>query len=186
MDKLYIPIIFGGAIESRPSYTEKCALVSQEMIAGASVHTELVDARTDYQFSHANREADSPEAKKLGDIFSRADAFIIVSPEYNHGYPGDLKNLLDSFYKEYNRKPVGIIGVSSGGIGGARMVEQLRLVAVGVEMVPIKAVVHFSSVKTLFDDSGEFLEKEVYKKRFEKFIGELSWYAHALKNAREK
>lgn len=59
---------------------------------------------------------------------TRADGLVIVSPEYNHGYPGEMKLMLDQLYKEYNRKPVGICGVSSGALGGARMVEQLRLI----------------------------------------------------------
>jgi NAD(P)H-dependent FMN reductase len=93
---------------------------------------------------------------------------------------------LDSFFSEFNRKPVGIIGVSSGAVGGARMVEQLRLVAIAFEMVPINAVVYFSNAKELFDEKGVFLKKETYAPRFKKFFDELVWYARALKATRGK
>jgi NAD(P)H-dependent FMN reductase len=65
-----------------------------------------------------------------------ADGFIIVSPEYNHSYPGELKMLLDMLFSQYAHKPVGICGVSSGAWGGTRMVEQLRLVCLAFHLGP--------------------------------------------------
>ena len=186
MQKLFFPIIFAAARENRESLTKKITSIVEKEIRQAGFETTIIDARDTYEICHANRELDFPQAKELREIFSRADGFVIVSPEYNHGYPGDLKNVLDSFYEEYNRKPVGIIGVSNGGIGGARMVEQLRLVAIALQMVPLNAVVHFSKAQNLFDEKGVFTGQKAYHTRFEKFFEELSWYASALKSAREK
>lgn len=181
-----MPIIFAGATEHRPSFTEKVVGVTKQFVENYGITTQIIDGRKELEFCHANREIATPEAKQLSATLKKSDGFIIVSPEYNHGYPGDLKNLLDSFYDEYNRKPVAIIGVSDGGIGGARMVEQLRLVAIALQMVPINGVIHFSQVDTLFDDNDVLLKKELYEKRFTKLLEELSWYALALKSAREK
>jgi len=186
MDTLYFPIIFAAATEHRQSYTELCARVVQTYTEEKGYETEIIDAQKEIQFCHANRKIDTPEARVLRKKLERAAGFILVAPEYNHGYPGDLKNLLDSFYDEYNRKPVGIVGVSSGDIGGARMVEQLRLVGIALQMVPLNSVIHFSTVKKLFDESGNFTGQSAYDKRFEKFFGELEWYARALGEAREK
>ena len=75
-------------------------------------------------------------AKKIAE----ADAFVIVSPEYNHGTSAVLKNALDSVYHEWNNKVVGF--VSYGSVGGARAVEQLRLNAVELQMAPVRTAVH--------------------------------------------
>ena len=66
----------------------------------------------------------------------RSDGFIIVSPEYNHGYPGELKMLLNMLFSQYAHKPVGICRVSSGAWGGTRMVEQLRQVGLAFHLGP--------------------------------------------------
>lgn len=179
---MFFPIIFAGATENRESYTEKCAHVTQSFVVNNGYKTEIVDARKEIEFCHANRDLDTPEAKALLEKLERAHGFIIVSPEYNHGYPGDLKNLLDSFYEPFNRKPVGIIGVSSGGIGGSRVIEQLRLVAIALQMIPISSAIHFSNVSKLFTDDDTFTEPEKYQKRFDAFFEELFWYAEAIKN----
>ena len=74
-----------------------------------------------------------------------ADGLIVVSPEYNHGYPGPLKEVLDSLYEEYEHKPIGICG-AGGGLGGSRAVEQLRLVAIELKLVPIREALYFPMV----------------------------------------
>lgn len=130
-----------------------------------------------YDFEHPKTSIFSEKVKK-------ADGLIIVSPEYNHGYPGALKNTLDYLYEEYARKPVGICGVSLGGLGGGRMVEQLRLVCVEFHMVPIREAIYFSNIQRLFDKEGKLLD-ESYLKRIDTFLKELFWYAKVLKWGRQ-
>ena len=108
-----------------------------------------------------------------------------MAPEYDHGYPGELKMMLDMLYKEFNRKPVGICGVSAGGTGGVRVVEQLRLVAIEFQMVPIREAIYFSNVHKLFDEEGNITD-ESYIGQTKSFFEELLWYARALKAAREQ
>jgi NAD(P)H-dependent FMN reductase len=82
-----------------------------------------------------------------------ADAFVFVTPEYNHGYPAALKNAIDYLYEEWNGKPVGF--VSYGGVSaGTRAVEQLKQVAGAVRMLPVQAAVHIPFHTQLFDDDG--------------------------------
>jgi NAD(P)H-dependent FMN reductase len=95
----------------------------------------------------------------------RYNTFIMVTPEYNHGYPAVLKNALDSIFQEWNRKVVGF--VSYGNAGGARSVEQLRQVAVELQMIPIRNAIHVLS--------------EVYLA----VMNELLWITRALKTARQ-
>ena len=93
--------------------------------------------------------------------------------------------MIDMLYGQYARKPVGFCGVSAGGLGGARAVEQLRLVSIELHMVPIREALYFSSVFDLFDKNGNINDKS-YHERANKFLDELTWYAKALKAAREE
>lgn len=113
------------------------------------VEAELLDLR-DYELPMFE-EPQSPSGVKDGNYgderinawakkIAWADAFVIVSPEYNHGPSAVLKNALDSVYGEWNNKVVGF--VSYGSVGGARAVEQLRTNAVELQMAPVRTAVH--------------------------------------------
>jgi NAD(P)H-dependent FMN reductase len=75
------------------------------------------------------------------------DGLIVVSPEYNHGYSAVLKNALDYVFAEFARKPIGFVGY--GGVGAARAIEQLRLVAIELQMAPVRSAVHIGRVEFL-------------------------------------
>ncbi len=116
-------------------------------------------------------------AKKIGE----ADGYVWVSPEYNHGYPASLKNALDYVYFEWNRKPVSF--VSYGTVGGARSIEQLRLVAIELQMAPLRNAVNIWKHWTLPDSPDKFAP---YERDADALIDELMWWTKALKEAREK
>ncbi|HTX19838.1 MAG TPA: NAD(P)H-dependent oxidoreductase, partial [Bacteroidota bacterium] len=82
----------------------------------------------------------NPIGRKWADKIGEADGYIIVTPEYNHGYPAVLKNAIDWVFQEWRRKPVGF--VSYGNLGGARVIEQLRQVVIELQMLPIRNAVH--------------------------------------------
>jgi len=88
-------------------------------------------------------------------------------------------------YEQYARKPVGICGVSSGIFGGARVVEQLRLISIEFHMVPIREALYFPNVQNLIDEKGA-IRDESYHDLVKIFLDELIWYAKALKAAREQ
>jgi NAD(P)H-dependent FMN reductase len=178
---IYIPIILGTAREGRQS--EKVAKFILEEVVKSGLGSEIIDVR-DFKLTATDNTKKLPEAQKLSKKINKADGFIIVSPEYNHGYPGELKLMLDMFYQEYFKKPVGFCGVSAGSLGGARVVEQLRLVSIELHMVPIREVMYFPVVQNLFDDSGG-IKDNVYYDRVKNFLDELVWYAKVLKTARE-
>lgn len=180
--KLYIPILLGTAREERRS--ENAAnFVLKEFQKFNEAETELIDVK-DYRIKATDDTEEQEQAKRFAEKAIRADGFIIISPEYNHGYPGELKMMLDMLYKEYNRKPVGICGVAGGGMGGVRVVEQLRLVAIELQMVPINKAVYFSNASKLFDERGTITD-ESYNERMKAFFEELLWYTKVLKNGRE-
>ncbi len=169
---MYIPIILGTAREGRQS--EKVAKFMLGEVKKAGHKSEIIDVR-DFKPPATDNTEESELAKKLAGKITPADALIIVSPEYNHSYPGELKMTLDLLWEQYEKKPLGICGVSSGMIGGARMVEQLRLVSVQLRMLPIFEVLYFPKVQDLFDEKGEIKDK-AYSKRVENFLKNLVSY----------
>jgi NAD(P)H-dependent FMN reductase len=180
---LYIPVLLGTAREGRKSDTV-ARFVLQELQKQKGVTTELVDVR-DYQLGATLRHPKEQHLVELGKTFERADGYVIVAPVYNHGYPGELKMMLDIFYDEYKRKPVSICSTTTGGTGGVQMVEQLRLVAIEFQMVPTRNAVYFSGINSLFDEHGNSTDP-LYAERLQALFDELLWYAHALKQAREQ
>jgi NAD(P)H-dependent FMN reductase len=114
----------------------------------------------------------------------RCDGLIIVTPEYNHGYPGLLKHALDMNLKEYIHKAVGICGVSAGPFGGARVIEALLPVMRELGLVTIFEDVNFGKVQEIFNEHGQLLDQS-YVRRVDKFLNELIWMARVLRDGRE-
>jgi len=114
--------------------------------------------------------------EKWSKLVKEADAFVIISPEYNHGYPGELKLLLDSEYDNYKGKVAGICAVSNGPVGGARMVEQLRLVLIAFGIINVNASVYFSNVNEIFKDKN-IANEEQWNKKINGLIDEILIYS---------
>ena len=119
-------------------------------------------------------------AKKVAE----ADGFILVTGEYNHGYPPSLKNAIDHLFVEWARKPVSFVGYGSA--GGARAVEQLRLVAVELEMAPIRLAVHVLPEVFRAALGGQAEPFEPLKGNAERMLDQLLWWTRTLKTAREQ
>lgn len=119
----------------------------------------------------------------LHGVLNSADCFVIVSAEYNHSVPPALKNLLDHFQSEYDRKPAGIATYSAGPFGGVRVAVHLRAVLGELGMITIPTMLPISHVQDAFDDEGVAVEK-AYDRRVARFLDELEWYAKALADAR--
>lgn len=198
-ERIRVKVILGsvrqGRFGERPA---KWLLEQASKLDGVDV--ELLDLR-DYPMpffdsaispSMMNRKYQDPTVQKWADKLDEADAFIIVSPEYNHSYSGVLKNALDWTSPEWRRKPVGF--VSYGSASGARAIEHLRMVVIELRAVPINRSIHINwdfIVKT-FGDKGIDSNKLFAPLRdgslgidhVAVFLDELVWMAKALKGAR--
>ena len=178
---LFIPVILGTVRKERKS-EHVARFVHQEMAKHAGVETELIDIR-DIKLP-VDDAGETVKDPGFSATVERADGLIIVTPEYNHGYPGMLKHVLDSNLKEYIHKAVGICGVSAGPFGGARVIENLLPVMRELGLVTIFWDGNFSSVQKSFDDAGNLLE-EAYIRRIDKFLKELIWMSKVLRHGRE-
>jgi len=179
---LFIPVILGTTRQGRAS-ENVAKFVFSQVQKREGVETELIDLR-DLKFT----TVDAGEAIKdagFSATCARADALILIVPEYNHGYPGLLKHALDTNLKEYIHKAVGICGVSAGGFGGTRVIENLLPVLRELGLVTIFWDGNFSGAQGLFDESGKLKDEATHVKRIDKFLGELIWMGKVLRYGRE-
>ncbi len=172
--KLLIPLLLGSGRESRRS--EQVAAYMHEQLQSAGFEAPYVDVRdyvTGVTFHSSQLQ---PKMKAWKELMGRADGLVIVTPEYNHGYPGELKIMIDSLKAEYARKPLGICGVSVGRGGGVRAIEMLRLVALTLQFVPISEGPTFAGV-------SKFNPRD-YDETIKPFVDEMRWFATVLKMGR--
>jgi NAD(P)H-dependent FMN reductase len=179
--KLFIPVILGTARKCRTS--ERVAgFVLEQVRKRADVETALIDIRDlNLPMDDAGENIKHPG---FSADMERADAIIIVVPEYNRGYPGLLKHALDTNLKEYIHKAAGVCGVSSGGFGGARVIEHMLPVLRELGLVTIFWDGNFSNSQSLFDDDGKITDSSQVG-RIDKFLKELVWMARTLRHGRE-
>jgi NAD(P)H-dependent FMN reductase len=127
----------------------------------------------------------APETlERLATAIKRAEAFIIVSGEYNHSIPPALSNLLDHFLEEYFWRPSAIACYSAGAFGGVRAAMQLRAMLCELGTPSIPSLLPFPKVQDAFDDDGTPRDESIHR-RAARFFDELEWYARALKAARQ-
>lgn len=180
--KFFIPVILGSTRRGRES--DKVArFVFGRLGQRARVDTQLIDLlELNLPIMEERlrfRDDPPPGLKDFAQKIDRAAAIVIVTPEYNNGYPGVLKNALDYLLPEYARKPFGIVTVSAGGFGGINCLAQLRLVTLGMGGFPIPASLTVSRVHDSFDQAGNPTDPG-YEKRAQAFIDEVLWFAEAI------
>lgn len=189
---LKVKVILGSIREGR--FSDKAAAwIAEEAKKQEGLEVEILDLR-DYEMPFFN-ESVSPSFKsepykneavaRFTAKINEGDAYIIVAPEYNHGIPAVLKNAMDWVYQEWNNKAVGF--VSYGTVGGARSVEHLRMVAVELQMAPIREAVQINGEQYFPVLFGNGTPAELFAKYGEKaqaMIKQLAWWGRALKNAR--
>jgi NAD(P)H-dependent FMN reductase len=179
---LFIPVILGTARQGRES-EHAAGFVFEQTKKRAGVETEFIDVRTlPMRLDDAGEQIKDP---KFASTIERCDGLIIVTPEYNHSFPGLLKHALDMNLKEYIHKAVGICGVSAGPFGGARVIESLLPVMRELGLVVIFEDVNFGNAGKIFDQQGKLLEEENYIRRVDRFLNELIWMARVLRGGRE-
>lgn len=179
---LNIPVILGTIRQGRMSEPVARFMLG-EMQKQRGVTSEIIDiAQVPFPVDNAGQDIRDPDFSAK---MNAADALVIVTPEYNHSFPGLLKHVLDSCLKEYIHKAAGIVGVSAGPFGGTRAIQSLALVLRELGLVTIFWDVNFSSVGKTFDESGNILDPAGWSRRSEKFIKELIWMARTLRYGRE-
>jgi NAD(P)H-dependent FMN reductase len=191
---MLIQVISSTTREGR--FSERTARwVGQSLRARENFDVELIDLR-EYPLpffdapppAKAPRDYATEEVARLGRTLDRADGFIVLTAEYNHGYPAVLKNAMDWTFPEWQRKPIAFVGW--GNVGGARAIEQLRLVAVEFEMAPLRHAVHIlPDVMMAARQAGDVSDTTAFsplEPRLKLLADDLTWWAGALTAARAR
>ena len=182
----YIPVILGSVRRNRETVKvarfvldlmKDLPCVTAELLDLKSLNLPMMEERLRF------RDDPPPALSEFSGRISRADAIVIVTPEYNSGYPGVLKNALDYLHDEWHNKVVGF--VSYGSAGGVRAVEQLRLVFAELEVATVRAQV-FLPLATEFENYRAFKPTAGKAEQLDRVLGQvLSWGA-AFKSLRER
>lgn len=166
---LHIPLILGTIRKGRKS-EQVARLVHEHLLGRPDVESPFVDIRAiGFKFDDEGEQAKIPA---FSELMAAANGYVLVSPEYNHSYPGSLKMALDTNFAEYAGKPVAIVNVSDGPWGGVRGHENLVNYTQSLGMVPLLTGLYFPNIDELFDADGNLTESK-YTKRIEKLLDEL-------------
>lgn len=178
-EKLFIPILLGTPRKARES-EHVAQWVYSKMQERTEIESQYFDVR-DFQLpaDQYGQEIkdDFPEWR---DAIIRADGLVIVTPEYNHGYPGALKSILDLLLREYVHKAVAFVGVSAGPWGGTRVIEACVPMVRELGLAVTFSDLNFPGVAGKFDENGNLLD-EAYERRVRDFLDELVWMATTLR-----
>lgn len=187
-NKLKISVFLGSARRNRVGkraadwILQECKKRNYEVyLIDPLKHKDLLVLTDQYK----TKPKPSSDFAKVKTWVENSDCYIAITPEYNHGYSGALKNMLDCFLEEYFFKCFGIVTYSAGPFGGVRAADSLRGVCaeIGAPAIPISLPI--SNITKTFNDKGKLMDKS-YEKRIGKFLDELGWYALALKEQRKK
>jgi NAD(P)H-dependent FMN reductase len=180
---LNLPVLLGTNRKDRKSVLAARWLVDQ-MGRRDEIKTRLFDVAA---FDLPQRDY-GQAIKKLfpdwRDAIVNADGLVIVTPEYNHGYPGSLKAVLDLLLREYIHKAVAFVGVSTGPWGGVRVIEAMVPMVRELGLAVTFSDLNFPFVQKTFDEAGKLLDP-AFEQRGKDFLDELVWMARVLKWGRE-
>jgi NAD(P)H-dependent FMN reductase len=183
VDKLNLPVLLGTNRKQRNSLHAAKWLVG-EMEKRAEINTRLFDVSEFALPLDDYGQGIKDQFPEWRDAIIQADGLVIVSPEYNHGYPGTLKAVLDLLLKEYIHKAVAMVGVSAGPFGGSRVIEAMVPMVRELGLAVTFTDLNFPSIQKKFDEQGKLLDA-AYERRVKDFLDELVWMSRTLKWGRE-
>jgi NAD(P)H-dependent FMN reductase len=179
MSELFLPVLLGTNRKLRKSAHVARWLVS-EMEKRPEIETRLFDV-AEFALPHDDYGQEIKDHfPEWRDAIIRADGLVIVTPEYNHGYPGSLKAVLDLLLREYVHKAVGFVGVSAGVWGGTRVIEAMVPMVRELGLAVSFSDLNFPKVETVFDAEGKLLNP-AFHDRAAAFLDELVWMSRVLK-----
>ena len=178
---LNLAIIIGSTREGRFGDTVG-RWFAKEAAAHGGFAVDLIDL-IDVKLPPSHRAKPTPEVDAFRARLAAADAFVIVTPEYNHSYPASLKHAIDQGYVEWMAKPVGFVSYG-GTVGGVRAIEHLRHVFAELHAATIRDYLCFIHARRQFDADGNPIAREGPRAAARNMLDRLVWWADALRNAR--
>lgn len=179
---MHIAIISSSVRVARKSH--RVALFFKNYIEANNLATVEILDLNEYQFPVfderlRNQLNPTPKTLEFASKITAANGVIIVTPEYNGGYPSALKNVVDLLYDEWHRKPIAISTASDGVFGGSQVITSLQFSLWKIRAWTVPAMFPVPKVQEAFDENGIPTDKERVEKRAKTFIGELLWCMEA-------
>ena len=182
-EKLFIPLILGTNRKDRVS-ENVAKWVFGKIGEREDMTSQYFDVR-DFELPRDDYGTEiGGQFPAWRDAIIRADGLVVVTPEYNHGYPGTLKSVLDLLLKEYIHKAVAFAAVSAGPWGGTRVIEAMVPMVRELGLAVTFTDLNFPKAASKFDAEGK-LTDEAYDKRVTGFLDELTWMSKALRWGRQ-
>jgi len=181
-----IAILLGSSRTGRQSH--KIAHYLEAQLALRNVHTDLIDLGRNATQTAGLTAADALPWEEAGAMSARiqaADALMLVTPEYHGSFSGVIKNALDNLGTELYRKPVGVVAVSSGKMGGLHAIAQLQHVVLHMGGFALPAKLLVPDVQTSFDEEGALVNERTVKSAG-RFLDEYLWLSEAIADHKEK
>lgn len=177
--KLTLPVLLGTNRKLRKSVFAAQWLLG-EMKKRPEIETRLWDTAEFRLPQNDYGQEIKDQFPEWREAIVKADGLVIVTPEYNHGYPGALKSVLDLLLREYIHKAVAFVGVSAGPWGGTRVIEAMVPMVRELGLAVTFTDLNFPKVQSVFDEQGKLLDA-AFEKRAEAFLDELIWMSRVLK-----
>jgi NAD(P)H-dependent FMN reductase len=179
---MHIVIISGSVRTGRASH--RVALFFKNYIEQNKLGTVFIADLAAYNFPVFQerlkfQERPLPAALEFAQTIKSADGVIIVTPEYNGGYPAAVKNAVDLLVEEWKRKPVAICTVSAGAFGGTQVITSLQFSLWKIGAIVIPAMFPVPEIDKTYDENGIPSNKEGAEKRAARFLAELKWFIDA-------
>ena len=180
-----LAIIVGSVREGRQ--THKIAhYLHQKLEEIPNVSPQLLDlASFDLPMLKDRWERQNPQPailREFSDYLRAADAMLFVSPEYHGSYSGVLKNALDHYWKEFERKPIGVVCTGSGPMGGINASTQLQLLILAIGAYPSPKKLLIPHINKSFGKDNHLISEKL-KNQTRLFLDEFLWFARALTHA---
>ncbi|MGS2762267.1 NADPH-dependent FMN reductase [Sinomicrobium sp. M5D2P9] len=179
-----ITIVIGSVRSERHSH--RLAYFIKQQLSVKGIDTDIIDLSITPLPVYGMDQPDTAHIAPIGRKLGQSDALILVTPEYHGSFSGALKNMLDYYWSEFQKKPIGVATASSGKMGGINASSQLQhvILSLGAYALPLKLLV--PEIHRAFDDTNVPLQESVTGNT-EKFLHEFLWYADAIfhKKARE-
>jgi NAD(P)H-dependent FMN reductase len=156
-------------------YLEETKLATAEILDLHAYNFPLFDERLRFQ------KTPLPSVLEFTEKIKSSEGVLIVTPEYNGGYPASLKNVVDLLYDEWHRKPIAISTVSDGIFGGTQVITSLQFSLWKIRAWTVPAMFPVPKVHDTFDENGNPADKPATDKRASTFINELLWCIEAKK-----
>ncbi|MBD0399914.1 NADPH-dependent FMN reductase [Flammeovirga sp. EKP202] len=175
-------VLLSGSVRDDRQSHGAVLYIAQRMKEQFSLNVEVVDLK-EYALPPLTNTLhdDSPEnVKKLGKILDEADGILLASPEYNGSFSSALKNAIDFFPKStYQKKPIGVISISAGPLGGIRAAQAMQLQVLALMAYPIYRMMTVANVQNQVDTEGIILNPD-FEDAVDIFVEEYLWLAEAI------